>query len=279
MDHVSPENRQNVIAVANQKGGVGKTTTTVTVAGLLAERGYNTLMIDLDPHGSLTSYFGFDPESLTQGVYNLYQQAAAKQALMPDAAIQPTEFERLSILPASTALATLEKQMGGKSGMGLVLSGALGALKQHYDYVLIDCPPMLGMLMINALAACEQLVIPVQTEFLAIKGLQRMLRTLKMIERSLKKQLAYHVLPTLYDKRTLASKQCLEQLQQDYAEHVTAEVIPVDTKFRDASHLGKPASMLAPNTHGVQAYARFLSELNVNAMPAETEAFERQVSC
>ncbi len=252
-----------ILAVANQKGGVGKTTTTVTLAGLLAQQGRRTLMVDLDPHGSLTSYFNLDPETIEHSVYNLYQQAANKQQLNVDAAIRETDFNHLSILPASTALATLEKQLGGQSGMGLVLSQALKQLSPQFEYVIIDCPPMLGMLMINALVACEQLIIPVQTEFLAIKGLQRMLRTLKMIERSLNTQLNYHVLPTLYDKRTLASTQCLKTIQQDYAAHISAITIPVDTKFRDASYMGKPLSMMAMNTHGVVAYRQFLTELGI----------------
>jgi len=250
----------NIIAIANQKGGVGKTTSTVTLAGLLAQHGHKTLMVDLDPHGSLSSYFNIDPETVEKSVFNLYQQAAAKQPLATDRIVQQTPFDNLSILPASTALATLEKQFGGKPGMGLVLFQALKQVQESFEQVLIDCPPMLGMLMINALAACEQLIIPVQTEFLAIKGLQRMLRTMKMIEHSLKKQLRYYVLPTLYDQRTRASRQCLQQMQQDYAEHITRTVIPVDTKFRDASSDGKPLSIIYPDTHGVIAYKKLLVE-------------------
>ncbi len=253
-----------ILAVANQKGGVGKTTTTVSLAGLLAEQGYNTLVVDLDPHGSLTSYFGYDPETITSGVFDLYQRIANKQSPDTDSVIKDTRFENLSILPASTALATLEKQLGGRNGMGLVLSQSLKQMEQEYDFVIIDCPPMLGMLMINALACCEQLIIPVQTEYLAIKGLQRMMRTLKMIERSLQAKIRYHVLPTLYDKRTSASKQCLQQLQEDNPEHITSTVIPVDTKFRDASHMGKPVSMLAAKTHGCLAYKKFMIELGVS---------------
>ncbi len=266
----------NIIAVANQKGGVGKTTTTVTLAGLLAQQGYHTLMVDLDPHGSLTSYFNFDPETIKDSVYNLYQQAVNKTPLVVDKIIQATRFERLSLFPASTALATLEKQLGGRSGMGLVLAQALKQLDKTYQYVLIDCPPMLGMLMINALAACDQLVIPVQTEFLAIKGLQRMLRTLKMIEHSLHTPVSYHVLPTLYDQRTRASKECLQTLREDYKTHISSVVIPVDTKFRDASYAGKPLSMMAANTHGVLAYSQFLEEIGTGDIKHSDNATVQQ---
>ncbi len=251
----------NIWAVANQKGGVGKTTTAVTLAGILASRGEDTLMIDLDPHGSMTSYFGVDPESVKGSVYDLYQAAANGAAVNIDSLIHVSDFAHLSLLPASTALATLEKQLGSQNGMGLVLSKALEQLSERYRYILIDCPPMLGMLMVSALAACHQLIVPVQTEHLAIKGLQRMLRTLSMIERSLHKELAYTILPTMYDQRTVASVQSLQQMRTDYRHHVHADVIPVDTKFRDASHAGKPLSYVAPRTHGLLAYEGLVSSL------------------
>lgn len=248
-------------AIANQKGGVGKTTTTVSLAGILAERGEDTLMIDLDPHGSMTSYFGVDPETVTGSVYDLYQGAASDTAMNINSLIHNTEFDHLFLLPASTALATLEKQHGSQNGMGLVLSQALEQLLGNFRYVLIDCPPMLGMLMVSALAACHQLIVPVQTEHLAIKGLQRMLRTLMMIERSLKTELTYTILPTMYDKRTMASIQSLQRMRNDYMSHMYASVIPVDTKFRDASHVGKPLSHMSPGSHGLAAYEDLLSVL------------------
>lgn len=248
-------------AVANQKGGVGKTTSTVSLAGILAKRGEATLMVDLDPHGSLTGYFGVDPETVTGSVYDLFQNAASGSQTSIDKLIHSTEFDNLHLLPASTALATLEKQLGSRDGMGLVLSREIARLAGRYTNVFIDCPPMLGMLMVNALAACHQLIIPVQTEHLAIKGLQRMLRTIKMIERSLKKELTYTILPTMFDQRTMASKQSLQQMESDYASNISTEVIPIDTRFRDASHLGKPISFMAQETRGLVAYEALLSSL------------------
>jgi chromosome partitioning protein len=243
--------------VANQKGGVGKTTTTVTLAGLLAARGHATLMVDTDPQGSLTAYFGLDPDNLEHSLYSLFREP------MPDPAalVRATQVERLYLLPASTALATLDRQLGARSGMGRVIACALMPLASRFEFALIDCSPQLGVLLVNALAACEHLVIPVQTEFLALKGLERMQHTLTMIQRSQRKSLPCTIVPTLFDRRTKASVECLTHLREHYAERVWRSFIPVDTQFREASKAGVPLTNLAPNARGVQAYSELLDAL------------------
>ena len=128
----------NVWAVANQKGGVGKTTTTVSLAGLLSAKGYRTLMIDMDPHGSLTVYFGNDPDTIEMSVYSLFQTPNIAASDMPQRIIKPTNFENLDLMPASTAMATLDRQLGSQDGKGLVLFRSLQQLASMYDYVLID---------------------------------------------------------------------------------------------------------------------------------------------
>ncbi len=258
-----------VWAVANQKGGVGKTTTAVNMAGILAEKGNRVLLIDLDPHGSLSSYLGVDPETVEQSVYDLFQQIAAAQQPQVAAVIKETQFNNLFLMPSSTATATLEKQLGAKNGMGLVLKQSLNKVTEQFDNVIIDCPPMLGMLMINALAACKRVIIPVQTEHLAIKGMERMLRSIKMIQHSLNTDLAYTILPTMYDQRTLASKSSLQTLQHnyksdyksDYKSKMSKIVIPVDTRLRDASHLGKPLNYMNGDSQGLVAYRKFVNTL------------------
>ncbi|NOX09873.1 MAG: ParA family protein [Gammaproteobacteria bacterium] len=246
-------------AVANQKGGVGKTTTAVTLGGLLAGEGVKTLLVDLDPHGSLTTYFGNDPDTIVSSVYNLFridQKITARDILLP------TRFENLSILPSSTALATLDRQLGKQDGMGLVVAQALAELAGEYDYVLMDCPPILGMLMVNALAACNHLIVPVQTEFLALKGLERMLRTLKMVQRARGAELSYTVVPTLFDRRTRASRDTCAALRDQYSENLWSGVIPVDTQLREASQAGVPLSMYKPSSRAVVAYQELLNNLD-----------------
>lgn len=164
-------------------------------------------------------------------------------------------------MPASTALATLERKMVGVEGMGLIISRALAQLWDDFDYVLLDNTPSLGVLMVNALAAAQHLIVPVQTEFLALKGLERMLHTLEMIVRSQKNRLAYTIVPTLYDKRTQASVGSLNQLRKMYPGDLWRFMIPVDTRFRDASQAGRVPSQLDPETQGVRAYRRLLQDL------------------
>lgn len=251
----------HIWAVANQKGGVGKTTTVVSLSGLLADAGHRVLMIDLDPHGSLTSYFRFDPDSIEHSAYDLFQVSGKIPETLPRSVILETGHPNLSLIPASTALATLERNAQAQGGMGLVISKTLAILWDDYDYVLIDSPPVLGVLMINALAACQQLVIPVQTEFLAIKGLERMIRTLTMINRARKRPVPYTIVPTLYDRRTQASNKSLRSLKDLYEDAVWHSVIPVDTKLRDASTAGVAPSALDASARGVKAYASLMDTL------------------
>lgn len=248
-------------AVANQKGGVGKTTSVVSLGGLLARQGYRTLMLDMDPHGSMSSYFGLDPDRTEESLYNLFRIQQLQIKVSPQSLVQKTRFENLSLLPASTAMATLDRQLGTSEGMGLVVKHALGALKEQYDFALIDCPPLLGVLMVNALAACSHLIIPVQTEFLAVKGLERMLRTLSMIGRANHHVPVYTILPTMFDQRTRASVQTLRLLRERYVTCLWRSVIPIDTQFREASRLGIPLPIKAPNDRGSLAYGELLNDL------------------
>ncbi len=257
-----------VWTVSNQKGGVGKTTTVVTLGGLLAQQGCRVLLLDLDPQGSMSSYFRLDPDSAEGSVYTLFEACANQTRVEhPERLLQATGVEGLSLLPASTAMATLDRQLGARDGMGLVIRQTLTRLEADFDYVLMDCPPMLGVLMVNALAACQQLLIPVQTEFLALRGLDRMLHTLQMITRSRGGALPYTIIPTFFDRRTRASMDALRALRDQHGERVWPRVIPVDTQFREASRVGKPLSVHNPAARGNEAYASLLRSLQRNDAP------------
>ncbi|MFW6021163.1 MAG: ParA family protein [Guyparkeria sp.] len=251
-------------AVANQKGGVGKTTTSVSLAGHLAREGKRVLLVDLDPHGSMTVYFGMEPEAPGASVYSLFKATAEGQPLDPTRVVHPTAFEGISLMPASTALATLDRQLGMRDGMGLVLKRSIDRIRDDYDYVLIDCPPILGVTMVNALALAEFLIVPVQTEFLALKGLERMLRTLAMVQRSRRQRLEYVILPTMFDRRTRASHDTLRILHDRYHDDVWTDVIPIDTQFREASRQGKPLPLIQPDARGSEAYKQFLHWLETH---------------
>jgi len=262
--------KMKIWAVSNQKGGVGKTTTVVSLGGLLSSWGYKTLLVDLDPHGSLTSYFKHNPDSIDGSVYNVFQNASRKHKnYNPRQYIIKTEFPDLSILPASTAIATLDRQVASQGGMGLVIANALAEVSEEYDYVIIDSPPMLGVLMVNALAACDYLIVPVITEYLALQGLDRMINTIKMVFKSRKSPPGYKIIPTMFDKRTRAASECRDVLTQKYPNNAWDDFIPIDTKLREASSLGVPASIYDPTSKAVASYSNLLDELLENNIPNE----------
>ena len=250
-----------VWTVANQKGGVGKTTTTVSLGGLLAQQGKRVLMIDTDPHASLSYYFGIDAEATSHSVYDIFIQSNALSADNVMDCLCPTKLDNLYVLPATMALATLDRTMGSEQGMGLVLKKALAKIADEFDVAIIDCPPVLGVLMVNALAACDKFIVPTQTEYLVLKGLDRMIRTMEIMGRSLNKSFDTVIIPTMFDKRTNAALASRKRLINDYGERVWEGVIPVDTHFRDASLVQLPISAAYPKTRGVSAYAKLLAVL------------------
>jgi chromosome partitioning protein len=248
-----------VWTVANQKGGVGKTTSAITLGGLLADQGYRVLLVDTDPHASLSYYFGIESEDLELSVYDLFVQVSTKEQILQS--LCPTQYPNIDILPATMGLATLDRSLGRKGGMGLVLKKAIDKISQEYDFVLMDCPPVLGVLMVNALAASDRIIVPVQTEFLALKGLDRMMKTMDMMQGEQERLFKYTIVPTMFDKRTKASLLAYHKLKETYGDTLWDNVIPVDTNFRNSSLAQKTPSDFAPSSRGVLAYRELLKYL------------------
>ena len=251
---------------------MGKTTTTVALGGIASEQRQRVLLVDLDPHGSLTSYFGINVDHVENNGFSLFENRKHLARDLIQSTIHESGYPQISLIPATTALATLERQ-GIGDGMGLVLKKVFSLIESDFDKVLIDCPPQLGVLMVNALAACQQLVIPVQTEFLALKGLDRILNTLNMLFKSTQRQTPYTIVPTMFDRRTQASVTSLRTLRNDYGDPVWQNKIPIDTRLRDASKAGVPPHSFDSESRGVLAYKSLY-----NYLVQATNAFESNVA-
>ena len=234
-------------AIANQKGGVGKTTTSLCLARGLAASGARVLLIDLDPHASLTRAFRIPTDPPPAGSHDLFTSGSTELRSLA----RGTAIEGLLLIAAQPALATLERRGATQPGLGLSLGRALHAARDAFDHALLDCPPTLGLLMVNALAAADRLVIPTQTDPLAMHGLTDMLRTADMVERSRRRALPRNILPTLYDRRTRSGVKSLEQLHDSYEGLVWPRAVPMDTRLRDAVGLTLAE---APTGRGADAY-------------------------
>lgn len=213
----------------------------------------------LDPHASLSHYFGLDDAYEYKSVFDIFAYPDKPNIDIVEPCIHASHIENISVLPATMNLVTLDGQFGQAKGMGLKLKHAIDCIAPWYDVVLIDCPPILGVLMINALAASEHIIIPVQTEHLAIRGLDKMMQSLGLLEQKLHKKFIKTIVPTLFDKRLRATAKAHKELERSYQEYLWNGVIPIDTHFRDASEAHNPASHMYPNSRGVKSYAKLLT--------------------
>lgn len=246
--------------IANQKGGVGKTTTVVSLAGVGAARGLKVLAVDLDPHGSLSSYLGVEAEH-DSGLTEVFRLAAEGREHPLDGAVRPTHVPNLDVIPAGMSLATIERRFGQKPGMGLVVDQALAGLRERYDRILVDCPPVLGMLLVNGIATADQVVVPVQTDPLALVGLERLDQTLAMMARGRGGARPRMIVPTMFDRRTRASWDTLVKLKTGWRDDLWWEVIPVDTQLRESSRRRMPVTLLGAPSRAGAAYERLFDDL------------------
>ena len=247
-----------VIAVANQKGGVGKTTTAVNLAASLSAAEQRTLLVDGDPQGNATSGVGITRDQFSATTYDVILGEVAAR----DAIVRSVQFKHLDVLPATPDLAGAEVELVGKAGRERAMHRGLSTVRDDYDYVLIDCPPSLGLITLNMLAAADALLIPLQCEYYALEGISQLLNTVHLVQRGLNEGLVIDgVLLTMFDARLNLSRQVAADAREYFGEGVFETVISRNVRLAEAPSFGKPIILYDVASAGAQAYVKVAEEL------------------
>lgn len=250
-----------VIAIANQKGGVGKTTTTVNLGASLAELDFRVLVVDLDPQGNATTGLGINPRTLE---YTMYDVLLNDVSL--DECIEPTEVKGLFVAPASLDLAGAEIELVPAFSRESKLKRALAEVIDDYDYVLIDCPPSLGLLTVNALVAATEVLVPIQCEYYALEGLGQLTRNVDLVQRNLNADLEISaIVLVMYDSRTRLGEQVASEVRAHFGTTVCRNVIPRNIRLSEAPSFGKPITTFDPSSRGAVAYRELAREVSGGA--------------
>lgn len=250
-----------IIAIANQKGGVGKTTTSINLAASLAEKGKRVLVIDSDPQGNTSSGLGIDKNELEYTFYDLLLENANFEQVK----IELDFFEKLHILPSNIELSGAEIELVGKDNREYLLKNILDTVNDDYDYILIDCPPSLNMLTVNALTASNTILVPLQCEYYALEGLSQLLYTINLVQQKLNPSLQIEgVVFTMYDARTNLSLQVVEEVKKHLGKNVYRSIIPRNVRLSEAPSHGKPINLYDPKSKGAEAYMLLAEEVIYN---------------
>ncbi len=247
-----------IIAVTNQKGGVGKTTTAVNLCASLADSGQKTLLVDMDPQGNAATGAGIDPRAVGTSMY----QVLLGTAEIADC-IQPTGIENFDVAPARLEMSGAEIELVSAFSRELKLRHALAPITDDYDYIFIDCPPSLGLLTVNALSAAVEILVPVQCEYYALEGLGQLLHNVEMVRQGLNPALVISaIVMVMYDARTRLAAEVVADVRQHFGDRVCRVVIPRTVRLSEAPSVGQPVTVYAPNSRGAVAYRELAREIH-----------------
>ncbi len=253
-----PRPTPRVIAIANQKGGVGKTTTAVNLGAGLAELGYRVLVVDLDPQGNATTGLGIDGRTFEQSMYDVIMRDVPLEDC-----VEPTNVRNLFVAPATIDLAGAEIELVPTFSRELRLRRALEAVVEDFDYVLIDCPPSLGLITVNGLAAAHEVLVPIQCEYYALEGLGQLLRNVHLVQSNLNADLEVTtIVLTMYDARTKLAEQVADEVRSHFGAKVCRNIIPRTVRISEAPSFGQPITVFDPSSRGAIAYRELAREVS-----------------